>query len=173
MIRATARSAPDRQDEISKLVSQGRRRNGTEGLICAVRNGLNKSKTSDCCFLSDEKCQLQHRPLCPGIWSDGERRDDGSERPRPPSTFHPVRRQGRSLRGCETRKYRSEQASFIWQNTSPPLQQQQGSQIVATQHTLHRKSTLMRLLPCVAEQSNRHADPGGVGHEEQTVPHRH
>lgn len=46
MIRATARSAPDRQDEISKLVSQGRRRNGTKGLVCTVRTVLNKSKTA-------------------------------------------------------------------------------------------------------------------------------
>lgn len=85
-------------------------------------------------------------------------------------------------RKCQS--YWAEQASFIWLNTTrisflpPPLhppgeQQQQGSQTVATPHTLPRKSTLIRLRPCFAEQSNRHADPGSVGHEEQTVPHGH
>ena len=83
MIRATARSAPDRQDEISKLVSQ-------RMFICKIGTVQIFSR----CSPSDEECQLQHRPLCPGVRGDGERRDDRSERPSPTSAFHSVRRQG-------------------------------------------------------------------------------
>uniref|UniRef100_A0A9J8BBZ0 Argonaute RISC catalytic component 2 n=1 Tax=Cyprinus carpio carpio TaxID=630221 RepID=A0A9J8BBZ0_CYPCA len=57
MIRATARSAPDRQDEISKLVGAA---------LCKFSVFLISSTTHNefHLFVTDEKCQLQQRSLC-------------------------------------------------------------------------------------------------------------
>lgn len=124
MIRATARSAPDRQDEISKLVSEGRRGNGPKaslvGTVPIKRPPAALSQMRSANFntdpyvrefgvmVRDEMTEVNGRVLqAPSILYGG--RVGHSEGVRPGIS-------------APTRKYRcswSEQASLIWHGISP------------------------------------------------------
>lgn len=77
MIKATARSAPDRQEEISRLVScRGKRLMEAvhhfemSDLQCKVETV--RYNTSPL-LSTDEECQLQPGPVHSGVWDQGER----------------------------------------------------------------------------------------------------
>lgn len=95
MIRATARSAPDRQDEISKLVGK------FIPLVFAFReywqNPTWQFFMRFGCFVTDEKCQLQHRSLRAWVWRNGQRRDDWGQWTGSSGTFNSLWRTGRNL----------------------------------------------------------------------------
>lgn len=93
MIKATARSAPDRQEEISRLVSIHQSKDKTVGILLFPLFWGNKKQTFFS-VLAGEKCKLRGRSIRPGVSVPRARRDGTSDGPCPAGPHAAVWRQG-------------------------------------------------------------------------------